>query len=78
LLKDFLEDSGLMEISNCIYNMDETGMPLNHKYLKRVAPRGIKKVHGSSSGSKMQITILVCVNAVCTTNGNLQGRMTKS
>ena len=35
-----------------IYNMDETGMPLDHKQLKRVALRGMKKVHGLLSGEK--------------------------
>ena len=46
------------------YNMDESGMPLDHKQLKRVALKWIKKVHGPSSGNKAQITILACANAV--------------
>ena len=63
LLKDSIEDGGLMEMPSCIYTMDETGMPLK---LKQTTPRGIKKVHGSSSGNKMQITILACASAVGT------------
>ena len=55
-----------MEMPNCIYNMDETGMPLDHKQLKRIALKGIKKVHGSSSGNKMQITVISCANTAGT------------
>ena len=32
-----------MEMLNCIYNMDETGMPLDHKQLKRIALKESKK-----------------------------------
>jgi len=66
LLKKTLEVNGLMDKPNSIYNMDESGMPLDHRQPKRVAPRGIKKVHGPSSGNKTQITILACANAVGT------------
>ena len=64
LLKETLEKNNLMDRNACIYNMDETGMPLDSKQLKRVAPRGFKKVHGPSSGNKTQITILACANAM--------------
>lgn len=43
--------------------MDESGMPLDHKQLKRVAKRGTKKVYGRASGNKTQITIVACANA---------------
>ena len=43
--------------------MDESGMPLDHKQLKRVAKRGAKKVYGRASGNKAQITIVACANA---------------
>ena len=39
-------------------------MPLDSKQLKRVAPKGLKKVYGPSSGNKTQITILACANAM--------------
>ena len=56
-----------MNKPSCIYKMDESGMPLDHKQLKCVAPKGLKKkVHGLSSRNKAQITILVCANAVGT------------
>lgn len=44
--------------------MYETGIPLDYKHSKLIAPKGIKKVHGPSSGNKSQITILDCSNAV--------------
>ena len=66
LLRNTLEVNGLMDKPSYIYNMDESGMPLDHKQLKRVALKGIKKVHGPSSGNKAQITILACANAVGT------------
>ena len=38
--------------------MDKTG--------KQVAPKGLKKVYGPSSGNKYQITVLACDNAAST------------
>ena len=64
LLKKTLEVNGLMDKPNRIYNMDESGMPLDHRQPKRIAPKGTKKVHGPSSGNKTQITILACANAI--------------
>ena len=64
LLKQTLEQNDLIDKNACIYNMDETGMPLDSKQLKRVAPKGLKKVYGPSSGNKTQITILACANAM--------------
>jgi len=66
LLKETSEKNSLMNKSSCIYNMVETGMPLDSKQLKRTAPKGIKKVYGPLSGNKTQITVLSCANAVGT------------
>ena len=44
--------------------MDETGTLLDSKQLKRVAPKGFKKVYGPSSGNKTKITILAYANAM--------------
>ena len=63
LLESTLDSLKLAGKPQCIYNMDETGMPLNAKQLKRIAPNGMKKVHGRSSGNKTQITVVVCANA---------------
>ena len=52
-----------MGCPNRIYNMDESGMPLDHKPPKVVARKGTRKVHCHTSGNKLQITVLVCANA---------------
>lgn len=62
LLKITLEKHCLVNLSSRIYNMDESGMLLGHKPTKVVAPRGMKKVHSHTSGSKGQITIIACTN----------------
>ena len=46
-----------------MYNMDETGFPLDHKPLKTVQPKGTKNVLFCTSGGKAQITAVGCVNA---------------
>ena len=63
LLKKTLEENDLMGCPNRIYNMDESGMPLDHKPPKVVARKGTRKVHCRTSGNKSQITVLVCANA---------------
>ena len=47
-----------------LYNMDETGMPLEHRAPNIVAKKGKKKVRYRSTGNKAQITVVGCVNAV--------------
>lgn len=66
LLERTLIDHGLLNRPACIYNMDESGMPLDAKQLMRVAKKGIKKGHGQSSGDKSQITLVACGNAAGT------------
>ena len=63
LLEKTLNDSCLLNKASRIYNMDETGMPLDPKPLKRVARRGVRKVHAPSSGDKSQITVVACANS---------------
>ena len=58
LLESTLEEHDLADKPHRIYNVDESGMPLEHKQPKRVAERGTKKVYGRSSGNKAQITIV--------------------
>ena len=53
----------MLDKPNFIYNMDESGMPLDHKQLKIIAPKGSKKVHGIASRNKSQVTIVACGNA---------------
>ena len=63
LLKDTLVENNLMESPNRIYNVDGTGMPLNHCAPKIVTGRGHKKVRYRTSGNKSQITVIGCVSA---------------
>ena len=63
LLEKTLIEKDLLDKPHLIYNMDESGMPLDPKQLKRVAGKGMKKVHGQASGNKSQITIVACANA---------------
>ena len=64
LLKDCLQTNGLLDHPEQIYNMDETGVPLDPKPPKIVARKGQKKVRYRTSGKKNQITVLGCANAV--------------
>ena len=63
LLKDTLIENDLMDSPNQIYNVDETGMPLDHRAPKIVVGRGHKKVRYRTSGNKSQVTVIGCVSA---------------
>ena len=63
LLEKTLREKDLLNKASRIYNMDETGMPLDAKPLKRVALREARKVQGPSAGDKTQITVVACANA---------------
>ena len=63
LLKDTMVENNLMESPNRIYNVDETGMPLNRSAPKIVTGRGNKKVRYRTSGNKSQITGFGSVSA---------------
>ena len=49
-------------ISN-VFNVDESGMPLNPRPVKCAFQQGIKDPLAPSSGGKSQITIVGCINA---------------
>ena len=63
LLKEVLLEHSLMDSPCHIYNVDETGIPLNHHPPKVVTRKGQKKIRSRTSGNKSQITIIGCVNA---------------
>ena len=63
LLEKTIEDNGLADKPCQIFNIDETGMPLDPKALKGVYRRGEKNPVMMSSGDKAQITVVGCVNA---------------
>lgn len=47
-----------------IFNVDESGMPLEHRSPRVLARKGQKKIRFCSSGNKSQITVVGCVNAI--------------
>ena len=63
LLKSILDDNDLQDKPGQIYNMDESGMPLDHRSPRVLARKGQKKVRYCSTGNKSQITIVGCKNA---------------
>ena len=63
LLKDTLVEHNLLNSPSQIYNMDESGIPLDPKAPNVVALKGAKKVRYRSSGRKGQVTVVACGNA---------------
>ena len=63
LLKGVLTEYDLMSSPNQIYNVDETGLSLDHIPPKVVTQKGHKKVRCRTSGNKSQITVISCVSA---------------
>ena len=47
-----------------VFNMDESGFPLNLKSTKGIFEVGTQNAAAVNSGNKTQITVLACVNAV--------------
>ena len=62
LLEDTLQEYDLMNSPVQIYNMNESGMPLDPRPPNVIAERGQKKVRYCVSGKKEQITILGCLD----------------
>lgn len=62
-LESTLEVNELVDKPCLVFNMDETGMPLDPKPLKVITWRGHKKPSQISSGVKSQITVVGCVSA---------------
>ena len=64
MLKKTLLDNDLMNKPAQIYNVDESGMPLDHRPPKVITQKGQKKVYSRILGNKSQITVIACVSAV--------------
>ena len=58
-LKGILDENKLEDKPGQIYNMDESGIPLDHRSPCVLARKGQNK----STGNKSQITIVRCINA---------------
>ena len=63
LLKKILEEHNLMDKPGQIYNVDESGMPFDHRPSRILAKKGKKKVRYRISGNKSQVTVIGCVSA---------------
>ena len=63
ILEETLKDNKIFDKPNCIFNCDETGMPLCPKSLKIITSKGDKNPTYATGQSKSQITILACSNA---------------
>ena len=57
-----IQENDLQDKPCQIFNMDETGMPLDPQPLKCVVYRGEKNPVNLSSGDKTQITVAACVS----------------
>ena len=60
---EFLNQHGLLNKADRIWNADESGFPLQQRSGRVMAPKGAKSIYSVSSSSKEQITTLVCINA---------------
>ena len=63
LLKEVYDENGFADHPEAIYNMDETGVPLEPRPPKVVAAKGKKKIRYRTSGQKSQITVIGCASA---------------
>ena len=60
LLETTLRENYLLNSSAQIYNVDETGIPIDLKAPNVVTKTGTKKVRYRSTGRKGQITVVAC------------------
>ena len=62
-LRSIFDEFDFDDHPEAIYNMDETGIPLEPRPPKVIAKRGQKKVRYQTSGKKQQITVIGCGSA---------------
>ena len=63
VLEQALVDNGLQDSPSQIFNMDETGMPLEPDLPRVVAGKGQKHVSCITTGNKAQITVVAACNS---------------
>ena len=63
-LKNILDENELQHKPGQIYNMDESGVPLDHRSPRVLARKGQKKIRYCSTGNKPQTTVVGCINAI--------------
>jgi len=62
-LHGLLQKTGVSECPKRIWNMDETGLQLEHKPQRVIAQKGVKYLHARTSGNREMLTVIACVNA---------------
>ena len=55
--------NNLFDKPHQVFNLDETGVPLDPKPLKVVASRGEKNPSNIRAGTKSQISVVGCISA---------------
>jgi len=63
-LGNLVQTTGLTESPKQFWNMDETGLQLEHKPPRVVAQNGVRYLQARTSGNRETITVIACVNAV--------------
>ena len=63
LLEQTIDENGLRDKPAQIFNVDESGMPLDPKPPLVICTRGAQHPCSIGSGNKAQITIVACVSA---------------
>jgi len=62
-LKTIIDTDSLHIKPECIWNMDETGVQLDHRPGLICAEKGTKYLHSRTSGNRETITIIAAINA---------------
>jgi hypothetical protein len=63
-LEELMDSLSLNDRPETIYNMDETGMPLNNRPPRVVAARGSREVNSLTSAERGEnVTVVACCNA---------------
>ena len=62
-LRDVLNSLNLIEKPKCIWNIDETSVPLTHKLSKVLGATGAKNIPGRVGNCRDNVSVLACVNA---------------
>ena len=60
-LKRVLVDDNLLDKSECIYIVDESGVPLEHRSPIVIAKREQRKVRYCTFGKRSQVTVVACI-----------------
>jgi len=63
-LKNVPTENNLIDKPGQIYNIDESGIPLDHRSPHVIARKGQRKVRYCTSGNKSQIMLVACINAI--------------